>query len=252
MASVLELRGSSGYGKEIKMENPKLKGSCIIDCIPQTGECPNGCNQCYYNGGRFYRPLDTPKIPTKEEAEGKMVRMNSGHDSNLQRELVIETSMKYEHPYYNTSIPNLEFPGPVILTVNGQNTDYAFHTIVGDINLANLMAVRVRVNTWNLHLVDEVVRYYASKDVYVLLTWMRYYDRRPEKAPGAYEYKYHIQNPSYRLTDEAWETVMERYEGCMYVHSCGRPAKLCVACGMCVWLYGHWCKKVGKACNLAG
>jgi len=43
--------------------NPKLIGSNIIDCIPHTGECPNKYGQefgedCFYNGGRFYRTLD--------------------------------------------------------------------------------------------------------------------------------------------------------------------------------------------------
>ena len=28
--------------------NPKLVGSNIIDCIPQTGECPLKCTECFY------------------------------------------------------------------------------------------------------------------------------------------------------------------------------------------------------------
>ena len=123
------------------MGNPKLEGSGIIEAIPQTGECPIGCDECFYNGKRFYRSLDTPLLPSLQEAQGNIVRVNSGHDSNVQRGLVIKSTEQYLDKFYNTSIANFDFPGPVVFTANGRKP------ILAKRGLDNLMFVRARTRT---------------------------------------------------------------------------------------------------------
>jgi len=47
-------------------ENPKTKGSGIICCIPQTGICPQKCDDCFFQSGRSYlEPLvdNLPNMP---------------------------------------------------------------------------------------------------------------------------------------------------------------------------------------------
>jgi len=100
-------------------ENPKLKGTNIIDCIPQVGECKHQCPECFYNGGRFFRTLDEPWMPSLEEVGDKIVRVNSGNDSNSQKELVLEKTEQYRLKFFNTSVPNFDFPDPVVFTCNG-------------------------------------------------------------------------------------------------------------------------------------
>jgi len=74
------------------IENPKTKGSGIICCIPQAGECPIHCDDCFFQSGRSYlEPLDVnlPNLPSKEESQGRVVRVNDGNDSNNDREAVM-------------------------------------------------------------------------------------------------------------------------------------------------------------------
>ena len=70
--------------------NPKLEGSNMIAAIPQTGKCPLGCSGCFFNSGRsFLEPLDenTPNMPSLEQSEGKIVRVNDGNDSSISETL---------------------------------------------------------------------------------------------------------------------------------------------------------------------
>ncbi len=77
--------------------NPKQEGTNIFDCKPQCGPCPVGCAQCFYNRpGAFYTSIYEDLVPTPEEVGDGIVRMNSGHDSNIQRDLVIATALKYD------------------------------------------------------------------------------------------------------------------------------------------------------------
>ena len=70
-------------------ENPKTKNSGILCCIPQTGKCPQGCEDCFFQSGRSYlEPLDEnlPNMPTIEEAKNRLIRVNAdGNDSNVNR-----------------------------------------------------------------------------------------------------------------------------------------------------------------------
>ena len=222
-------------------QNPKLVGSGIVDCIPQTGECPMGCPECFYTGGRFYRTLDEPLWPTAEEANGKVLRVNSGHDSNLdgpnisRAELIKRVAGDYENFFFNTSIPNFDFPGPVVFTCNGRES----------LSLEcseNVMFVRVRVNTWDLVIQDRLVEHYLKEGVPVVLTFMRYYevDSVPKDHQPLYAWKRHVLNEYWCPTPRAVIQVMGRYAG-KGVRMCGTPASsFCVDCRNCELLYWDW------------
>ena len=73
-------------------ENPKTKGSGILCCIPHESTCPINCADCFFQSGRSYlEPLEDnlPNMPTAEQAKGKVVRVNDGNDSNLDKEMVM-------------------------------------------------------------------------------------------------------------------------------------------------------------------
>ena len=83
------------------VRNPKQVGSNLWDCRPQTGNCPVGCSQCFYNRpNAFYCDINEPNIPDPVEVGNDIVRMNCGHDSNLQRNLVIATAGQYKNFFF--------------------------------------------------------------------------------------------------------------------------------------------------------
>lgn len=221
-------------------ENPKLKGSNIVDCIPQTGECPYGCSECFYNGGRFYRTLEQPLIPDPTEVGSRIVRMNCGNDSNNRRDLVLATASKYTRVFFNTSYLRLDFPGPVVLTVNPQ---YGKDPVLVDPVPSNLMFVRVRVGLWEDDVVRRVAEHYQPRGVPVVVTFMRYYDRE-KILPGwqlDYEWRRYLQNDYFLPKTVGFHTgllsFMEKFKG-TGVRMCGRPwSSLCVDCGQCEEFY---------------
>jgi len=227
-------------------ENPKLEGSMMVECIPQVGQCPNNCLECYYNGGGFFTDKQTPLIPTLEEVGDKIVRVNSGHDSNIQKELVLEVTNKYPKKFYNTSLPNFDFPAPVVFTCNGRDTDYSAMMVVK--NLRNVMMVRFRANLWNLDLLDEVVSFYAHL-IPVTITFMRYTDLAniPIKYREHYEIRKSILNMYYRLSKVKQMEIVEKYPGPMkgsfsqrMVGMCGTPdSSYCRDCNRCFWAYNR-------------
>lgn len=172
--------------------NPKQEGSNLWDCIPQNGPCPVGCSQCFYNRpGAFYAGME-PLVPTVEEVGNAIVRMNCGNDSNIERNLVIETAKKYKHFFFNTSIPNFDFPGPVVFTANPKEEESVYGPGPGpmekrikwlgserDVPLDNLMFVRLRVSPTNLNLVEKAVGLWTECQIPIVLTFMSYYDRLP-------------------------------------------------------------------------
>jgi len=223
--------------------NPKVKGSGIIECIPQKGRCPVGCPDCFFQGGRSYlSPLEEnlPHIPSVEMAEGRVVRMNDGNDSNVQRELVESTASQFKDVFFNTSIPKDldKFPGPVVLTLNpGNMTDVDFHKL--DPTPTNLMFVRVRVNAWNLESVaDLAVRWYAEKEgVPVVLTFMAYYKEKiAEEYEHCYEWKKRTINSYWCLKQEEINKIENRYKQLGLVYSCGSRGT-CQMCGNCLREY---------------
>lgn len=223
--------------------NPKLVGSNIVDCIPQTGECPNHCSECFYNGGRFFRTLDEPLFPTEEEVKGKIVRVNTGNDSNNNRKLVVESTEKYVYRFFNTAIPKLDFPAPVVLTINPQYNDKA--VFVDPVPL-NLMFVRVRVGIWDTGIAREAVEHYVKRGVPVVFTFMRYYDRAliPAGARESYEWRQHITNAYLCPKSEAIVQFM-RYFGGTGARMCGMPwSSYCVDCGHCEEFYWRTLRRI--------
>jgi hypothetical protein len=225
--------------------NPKVKGSGIIECIPQRSKCPVGCEDCFFQSGRSYlEPLEKnlPHIPSKGMAWGRVVRMNDGNDSNVERDLVEAVARQFKDYFFNTSIPaDLErFSGPVVLTVNpGGMTNTDFHKL--DKAPTNLMFVRVRTNMWNLEkVVDPVVKHYAvDLKVPVVITLMAYYTQTiPDYYGPCYEWKTRTSNPYWVLKRELVLDLESRYVDSPNVYLCGRHgSSVCSACGNCLREY---------------
>ena len=198
--------------------NPKQEGSQLHDCRPQVGECPNQCNQCFYNRkDAFYNDIDQPSVPCPEDIGDGIVRLNCGHDSNIERELVIETAKMYKNFFFNTSIPNLDFPGPVVLTANPKEEEKVFVPIDRDndkkytkylpsscydgLGLGTLMFARLRVSPTNLDYIGEAVRAWSYRQhVVVVLTFMAYYDQDP---PGCEKFDPFDEITRLRLVDRS-------------------------------------------------
>lgn len=240
------------------IENPKTKGSGIICCIPQSGVCPVGCDDCFFQSGRSYlEPLkdNLPNMPTIEQVQGKIVRVNDGNDSSNQQEKVIQDTKQYPMRFYNTSNPeNLEaYEMPVVLTVNpAEMTDKKAHLLRYPIP-KNLMFVRVRSNTWNIPLIDNVVQHYAGREegqVPVVLTFMAYFNETiPEEHKENYIYRKRTMNSYWAITTDAWRKVMSRYQDNCFVHSCGkiegeRGKTSCKLCGNCLREYFATMEKI--------
>lgn len=223
-------------------KNPKLMGSKIVDAVPVAGKCPLDCPDCYGNRpGAFYAPLDEVILPSADETEGKVVRVNSRNDSNVHRAEVIRLTDGYQDRFFNTSIPDMDFPAPVVFTCNGRDIDGHFYRLE---DISNLMFVRVKTNSWNLDLVDDVVRYYTYQRVPVVLTTMNYYTESLVKRKEDYEWKVHVTNPYWRLKDSVWRDIWMRYISNGLVFSCGNTrSTLCRDCHNCYWLY--WAHKRG-------
>jgi len=226
------------------IENPKTKGSGIICCIPQTGKCPVGCDDCFFQSGRSYlEPLEEnlPNMPELEDTIDRVVRVNDGNDSNNGTISVCLATRKYRNAFYNTSIPKkLEFfVDPVVLTVNpGNMTDCKAHLLDPIPN--NLMFVRVRANTWNVRVINDAVAHYTAKDVPVVLTFMAYYTETiPKEHKQYYGYRKRTLNSYWVITQEGWDEVYGRYKHNPYVYTCGRDADThaCKFCGNCLREY---------------
>jgi hypothetical protein len=225
-------------------ENPKLQGSGLLAAIPQTGKCPVGCSDCFFQSGRsFLEPLgdNLPNLPTPEMARGHIIRINDGNDSNVDREAVEKAASIYEHAFFNTSInKNLgTFSRPVVLTVNpGESTDK--HWIQVNPIPPNLMFVRFRVNAWNLELCDEAVAYYTAAKIPVVLTFMAYYTQNiPAAYVDSYVFKKRTLNSYHCPKRETWEQIMKRYATNNLVYSCGKDPDTysCARCGNCIREY---------------
>ncbi len=221
--------------------NPKQVGSMLFDCVPQHGPCPNNCNQCYYNIC-FYAGHE-PHIPEPRDVAGGIVRMNSGHDSNLEKDLVLETARLYKDVFFNTSIYDLYFPGPVVLTANPreESFDMCLPKEGGSV-LNNLMFVRMRTSATNIDYVLDGALRWTDMGVPVVLTLMQYI--REEDVPAdfkhCYEQKISIINEWFRLTDSFWHTITMRskFQTNRRIHTCGSSeSKLCCDCGLCECYY---------------
>ena len=235
------------------IRNPKQADSLVYDCIPQTGPCPRGCSQCFYNRpGAFYTDIAQPSVPNPVALpDGAIVRMNSGHDSNLQRDLVLETARRYPRAFFNTSVDRLDFPGPVVLTVNPQEESDTFYTPWKCGVPNNLMFVRVRVSPSNFKTAEQAVCMWAEEGVPVVLTLMRYYDQEPPasvwpfQVDTPYVFKKHLLN-TYWCPTPAWSrAVLNRFRGWREVSLCGaHESGLCKDCRNCETYYLQAAKRL--------
>jgi hypothetical protein len=219
--------------------NPKLEGSKIWDCVPQTGDCPIGCNQCFYNReGAFFADRTRPHMPDPAEVGDGIMRVNSGHDSNIYREEVIRATEIYPNRFFNTSIPRFDFPAPVVLTANPQEELSFYHpkSIVPD----NLMYVRLRTSASNLGLVAKAVRAWTACGVPVVLTFMAYYSQDPPNVEEYYVWKKRHLNSYWCATPEFMECVTNvmKSMGGRLVTMCGTAeSNFCKDCGNCEHYY---------------
>jgi len=245
-------------------ENPKMTGSGLYGCIPQTEPCPNDCADCFFNHRSFLEPLKDhlPNMPREMDIKGntRVVRVNDGHDSFYLTTQQIERCVRsYPMCFFNTSIPNAmekycEYHHtdyrdyrdwtqlyPVELTINpGKMTDAEFY--MKDPIPINLMSVRFRVNMWNLDLCDKAVQYYTTHQVPVILTFMAYYTQPiPKEFEYAYEFRKRTINSYWAIKRVYWKQIMERYEDNRYVYSCGHDGAKedggnteCRFCGNCL------------------
>lgn len=236
------------------IENPKIKGSGIVACIPQTGRCPHNCGECFFQGGRSYlEPLEEnlPNIPKPSQVGHRIVRMNDGLDSSVDLETVLRVAKRFNHVFFNTCDPKQLscFPGPVVLTVNpGCLTDDHAHLMSNDdrATTPNLMFVRVRVNTWNKSLVESVVNHYTQHlfpTVPVVLTFMAYFTSKiPEGHEKHYILRKRTLNEYMAITTQAWREYMRLFEDNLLVSSCGKiegekGSTRCRYCGVCLREY---------------
>ena len=231
-------------------ENPKTKGSGIVAAIPQKGRCPNNCEDCFFQSGRSYlEPLEEnlPNMPSVKETINKVIRVNDGNDSNVQRSIVISKTQNYEMKFYNTSLnKELEyFDAPVVLTINPNiMTDKAWQKV--NPIPKNLMFVRIRTNTWNIKkVVKPAIKYYASNEIPIILTFMAYFDT-VKKIPLLHRRKYIFRkrtlNSYNAITTKAWKKIMKKFKYNKWVYSCGRIEgekgdTHCRFCGNCLREY---------------
>jgi len=264
-------------------ENPKTAGSEIVTCRPQIGPCPGGgtpmqaapCPCCYFNAPGYYESVRYSRFPSPEEAEGKICRINDGHDSNqdgkirlpqghwllpdlglpadkaimFTRGTLIEMARYYyRQPYWNTSIPRFDFPGPVVFTCNGRIPLFVDCP-------PNVMAVRIRFNSWEMNTLVALADHYVAQGVPVLLTAMRYTDARmipPVLLWVEYGHKAHILNSYWSLLGQrqlqVTSDIQYRVGRSGLIHLCGSPkSPLCRDCGNCVRLYRECIGRIGGA-----
>ncbi len=234
-------------------QNPKLEGTPLYDCIPQTGTCPVGCNQCYFNRpNAYYYPIDQlPLIPHPlvVSKNGGIVKMNCGHDSNIYQHKVIAAAEQYKHVFFNTSIPKLDFPGPVVFTANPKEERAAYYL---DVIPDNLMFVRLRTSGTNLHWIDDAVCYYTAFDIPVVITMMAYYTESPPvvgdiglHTEDCYVWQKRFINSYWCPTEAFKRVVMRRYQNNRSVSLCGTlTSNWCRDCRNCESYYWQTRKRL--------
>jgi len=227
------------------IDNPKTKGSGIICCIPQSTKCPMNCKDCFFQSGRSYlEPLEEnlPNIPELLSTLNRVVRVNDGNDSSIDRQAVSDGTYKFADKFYNTSNPeNLEsYIYPVVLTINpGTMTDTDFHRI--EEPPKNLMFVRYRTNTWNFHVCESAVEWYSNRCVPIVLTFMAYHDliSLPTLHEHRYEWRERTINSYLAIKYEYYKNIMGQYGSNRWVYSCGTEGveSRCRWCGNCLREY---------------
>ena len=231
------------------MPNKKLAESNLVDWIPQrVKRCPLDCPECYYNRAVNENTEWIQHVgdrPSDVDIQTKIVRVNSGLDSNIERKIVVEQTRELPHKFYNTSIPQwIGFPGPVVLTVNPGWCGYQFHNLAGSIGfLSQLMFVRVLVADVTQHALNIIareIRWYARFNVPVVLTFMRYTGMPTH--PSGYTMTGHIDHEWWCPTIETKrgtyaELLSNASHGDLYVCGGLEGDERCATCGVCERLY---------------
>ena len=228
--------------------NPKQEGSNLWDCKTQVGNCPMDCNQCFANRpGAAYIPMDKQILPTVEEVGSGIVRANCLHDSNIRREELIEHCKRYEKVFYNTSVPKLDFPGPVVFTANAKEEVHFTSPNCPSIRCkSNLMFVRLRVSSTNLPLIRDAVYVWTREKIPVVLTFMAYYNENKLPDSGTldrnkcYAWKKRHVNSYFCPTKNFMTSTLEimKKVGGRLVTMCGTlDSHLCKDCRNCETYY---------------
>lgn len=221
------------------IRNPKQIGTNLFDCRPQTGLCPMNCNQCFYNRpGAFYVDINKPNIPTPAEVGDGIVRMNCGHDSNYQRDLVIETAKQYKEVFFNTCVLRFDFPGPVVWTANPQEEKPCLLPAIS--MMANrLMFIRLRVSSNNLAYIKEAVDWFTlTYQIPIVLTFMAYYEEGAVPNKTDYEWKVRHINSYWCPTRQFKARVMQIFRDNRLVTMCGTlDSNWCRDCRNCETYY---------------
>ncbi len=227
--------------------NPKQDGSNLFDCKPQSGKCPIDCNQCFYNReGAFYVERDEPHMPPAEEIGDGIMRVNSGHDSNCSRLLVISSTEKYPKRFFNTAIPKFDFPAPVVFTANAKEEEQSTLPIDVEPVPYNLMFIRLRVSSTNMDHIIHATSCWTAVGIPVVLTFMAYYDHEPENSKN-YEWKQRHINSYWCPTPEFMREVMgevKREVGRDVVMCGGFDGYKCADCRNCETYYYQTIKRM--------
>lgn len=238
------------------IRNPKQEGTNLFDCKPQIGPCPVGCNECFYNRpGAFYADIRQPIMPTRDEVGDGIVRVNSGHDSNIGRDEVIRSTARYPRRFFNTAIAKFDFPAPVVLTANPNEEGPVARPIwsLRDGPPRNLMFVRLRVSSTNLDWVRDGADWFTSHQVPVVLTFMAYHTAEPQvpaevlKAVGGpcYEWQVRHINPYWCPTPAFIRWVLDQYGDNRFVSYCGSlEGPYCRLCRNCESYYWQTVKRM--------
>jgi len=267
--------------------NKKLEGSAIADFIPQilTGDpvpCPLQCPDCYYNlaceektdwvksAGQISGEIpDGEFIPTLNGAgtdaairtlkPDAIVRVNSGLDSNLGKDIVLERTRHLPHKFYNTSLPNFDFPGPVVFTANPgwlHEKSEKFQLPPNSLGeCANIMFVRFRVGSpsdrW-VSLIRTAAMPWRAKGIPIVLTFMRYTKEPSVNYAGEgepFEHTRHFDHEWWQMQPNRKASFCKAVSGGrkgIYRCSDGR----CADCKVCESLYWLWYSRRGLDRNL--
>ena len=167
--------------------------------------------------------------------------MNSGHDSNFNWLYVIESTKLYPRRFFNTSIPEFNFPDPVVFTANPQE-EYAVpnHCIPEEL-IKNLMFVRLRVSSSNLNYVSVAAKKWGERGVPVVLTFMRYFEEEAFawQVKNQYTLRKHIKNSYWCPTEEFMKMALMFVRlSNPKVEMCGTPtSSRCKDCLRCEKYY---------------
>jgi len=183
-----------------------------------------------------------------------IVRMNCGHDSNLEKELVLKTAEQFKHVFYNTSLPNFDFPGPVVWTANREEEKPV--VIPPDLWTGipkNLMFVRLRTSSTNLEHVEKATKWFTQMSVPVVLTFMAYYSKEPEVPADiqaavngpCYEWRVRHINSYWCPTPSFLRYVLKRFERYRLASYCGSlEGSYCRLCRNCETYYLQTAKRL--------